>query len=214
MFAIDNDDAVRSSTVIRLAAGLALAALALGSGGEVRAQTPVAPDATPLRSGFHFSIGLGGGSVSASCEGCEVDFFDNRLTGLSGTIQLGGAVSSKLVIAAEASGWLKNEPPIYRRIAALSLVVLGYPSETAGFFVKGGFGGLRAIIEDDFVLVQTDAWTAQTGIGYDIPVGSAMLTPYATYERTFGGTTWFNGIVSPVTALPNGIHFGMALTVH
>jgi hypothetical protein len=119
------------------------------------------------------------------------------VSGLSGIVQLGGAVSSRLVIAVEGSGWLTNEPPIYRRIAALSLVVRGYPGGTAGFFIKGGFGGLRAIIEDDFVRFQTDAWTAQTGIGYDIPIGSAMLTPYATYERTFGGTTWFNGIRQP-----------------
>jgi hypothetical protein len=27
-------------------------------------------------------------------------------------IQLGGAVNSRLVIAVEAAGWLKNEPPI------------------------------------------------------------------------------------------------------
>lgn len=197
-----------------IAAGLAAAALTLGSGTGVAAQQPAGPEGAQLRSGFHFSIGLGGGSVSASCDGCDVDFFDNRLTGLSGVVQLGGAVSSRLIVAAEASGWLKNEPPIYRRIAALNLVLIGYPGETTGFFIKAGFGGLRAIIEDDFVRFQTDAWTAQTGIGYDIPVGNAMLTPFATYERTFGGTTWFNGIVSPVTALPNAIHFGMAFTVH
>ena len=214
MNSITRDDAVPSRPSIGRVAGLALAALTLGLAGDVRGQQLTAPEATPLRSGFHFSIGLGAGSVSASCEGCEVDFFENRLSGFSGTVQLGGAVSSRLVIAVEGSGWLRNEPPIYRRIAAASLVVLGYPGETAGFFVKGGFGGLRAIIENDFVRFQTDAWTAQTGIGYDIPIGGAMLTPYATYERTFGGTTWFNGIVSPVTALPNAIHVGMALTVH
>jgi hypothetical protein len=84
--------------------------------------------ATPLRDGFHFSMGLGGGSVSASCDGCAVDFFEDRLNGLSGRIQVGGAVSSKLVLAAELSGWMKNDSPVYRQIGAISLVVLGYPA--------------------------------------------------------------------------------------
>jgi hypothetical protein len=197
-------------------AGLGAAVLCFGPVTDLQAQQPgtIAQVATPLRDGFHFSMGIGGGSVSASCDGCAVDFFDDRLNGLSGRIQVGGAVSSKLVIAAELSGWMKNDVPVYRRIAAIGLVVLGYPSETSGFFVKGGVGGLRAFIEDDFNEFQTDAWTAQAGIGFDILIGDAMLTPYANYVYTFNGESWFNDIVSPVTVLPNAILLGMALTVH
>jgi hypothetical protein len=105
--------------------------------------------------------------------------------------------------------------PIYRRMAALSLVVLGYPSATSGLFVKGGFGGLRAIAENDLVTAQTDAWTAQTGIGYNIRLGGrALLTAYANCVRTFSGATWFNGVSSPIAVLPNAIQFGTAFTIH
>lgn len=212
MFAtMGNERGIRGA----LAAGLA-AALVIASAGAAHALQAggAGPEGPALREGFHFSIGLGSGSASIACDGCEVDFFDDRLNGVSGQIQLGGAVSSRLVIAAEFSGWLKNDAPIYRRMAALSLVVLGYPSETTGFFLKGGLGGLRAIIENDAILFQTDAWTAQSGLGWDIPVGSALLTPYAQYVRTFGGQSWFNGVVSPVTVLPNAIQVGMGLTLH
>jgi hypothetical protein len=198
-----------------VAAGLIIALLAAGGSSQLSAQQSSAParDA-PLRNGLHFSIGLGSASVSASCAECNTDFFDNRLNGLSGSIQLGGAATSRLVIAAEFTGWMKNDEPIYRRIAALDLVVLGYPGERSGFFIKGGIGALRAIAEDDFTRLQTDAWTGQTGLGYDIAVGGVMLTPYVNYVRTFNAETYFNGVVSPVVVLPNAIQFGTALTIH
>lgn len=199
-----------------LVAGLGAAVLCIGPVTDLQAQVPgtIGPVAAPLRDGFHFSLGIGGGSISASCDECPVDFFDDRLNGLSGRIQVGRAVSSNLVIAAELSGWMRNDRPVFRRIAAVGLVVLGYPSDTSGFFVKGGVGGLRASIDDDFYDFQTDAWTAQAGIGIDILIGDAMLTPYANHVRTFNGQTWFNDLVSPVTVLPNAILLGMALTVH
>ena len=54
---------------------------------------------------------------------------------------------------------------------------------------------------------QTDAWTAQTGIGYDIRVGGhSMLTVYANYLRTFAGATWFNGVSSAIAVMPNAIY--------
>jgi hypothetical protein len=196
-------------------ASLIMAVLATGGMSKLSAQqTNASAASAPLRSGFHFSIGLGSASVSASCAQCATDFFDNRLNGLSGNIQLGGAATSRLVIAAEFSGWMKNDEPIYRRIAALNLVVLGYPSENVGFFIKGGAGALRAIAEDDFIRLQTDAWTAQTGLGYDIALGGIMLTPYVNYVRTFNAATYFNGVESPVVVLPNAIQFGTALTIH
>jgi len=197
-----------------LVAVMMAGALALVAAGDLRAQQSRAPAAAPARGGFHFSIGLGSASVAASCAECDVDFFENRLNGLSGIIQLGGAVTSRLVIAAEFMGWMKNDAPIYRRIAALDLVILGYPSETSGFFIKGGAGAMRAIAENDFIVAQTDAWTAQTGLGYDIRLGGIMLTAYANYVRTFSGVTYFNGVTSPIAVVPNALQFGTALTLH
>jgi hypothetical protein len=176
--------------------------------GTESAQSPTA------RNGFHFSVGLGSASMGASCDQCDPNPFVDRLNGLSGFVQLGGAVNPQLVITGEFLGWVSNDDPIFRRVAGLSLGVLGYPSPNSGFFVKGAFGGVRAIVEDDFISVQTDAWMATTGVGFDIPVSSAlMITPYLNYVRSFGGETTANGFVSPVPLLPNAFQFGAALTV-
>lgn len=167
------------------------------------------------RSGVHFSIGLGPGSVSASCDVCTTDFFEDRLTGLSGVLQLGFFANPRLAVTGEFIGWVNNEDPVYRRVAGLAVGVLGYPGETSGFFVKGTIGGVRAIGENDLLIVQTDAWMATTGIGYDLSVGTDVaLTLYANYIRSFGGATWVNGLDSDVVVTPNALQIGLGLTVH
>ncbi len=154
---------------------LAAAALTVSSPGDASAQSVPADGSPPARSGFHFSVGLGSASVSATCSGCGIDFLQDRMNGFSGRLQLGGAVTPRLVLAGEFLGWMKNDDVLNRRIAALSVVLLGYPSATGGFFVKGGLGVLRAIGENDYVIVRSDALMATTGVGYDIPVGGSGL---------------------------------------
>jgi hypothetical protein len=130
-------------------------------------------------------------------------------------VQLGFFANPRLAVTAEFMGWLKNDDPVYRRIAGLALGVIGYPSAESGFFVKGTVGGLRAVGENDLLRVQTDAWMATTGIGYDVSVGQGVgVTLYANYVRTFGGFTWVNGLESDVVVTPQTIQIGIGLTVH
>jgi len=159
---------------------------------------------------------MGSSSVSASCPSCAVDVLSDRINGFSGTVQVGGAITPKLIVAGEFMGWMRNDVPIYRRIAALNIVVIGYPTPGSGFFVRGGGGALRAIIEDDFTLAQTDAFSSQIGVGYDFPMGNGRLkfTPQVTYISTFGGATTFNGISSPEVVAPNMLQIGIGLTFH
>ena len=110
---------------------------------------------------------------------------------------------------------MKNDDPVYRRMAGLGVSLLGYPSASGGFFVKATVGGLRAIVENDDLRVQTDAWMAVTGIGYDAPLGEKLaVTLYADYVRAFGGGTWVNGFSSDLVVTPNALQVGVALTVH
>ena len=194
------------------AAVLAAAALPASSS----AQTPTGDAAAdPPRGGVHFSVGLGPGSASASCPGCGSDFFEDRLTGVSGVAQLGFFANPRLAVVGEFVGWLRNDAPIYRRVAGLGVGILGYPSANSGFFVKGSVGGIRAIAEDDVLTIQTDAWMATTGIGYDLPVAeSVSVTLYANYVRGFAGATWANGVSSPVVVTPNAVQVGAGFTVH
>lgn len=198
------------------ATALLVATLIVPSAGQAQQSTTNDPaPAEAGRGGFHFSAGVGSGSVSVTCPGCETNFFADRLNGLSGVVQLGGFVTPQLAIAAEFMGWMKNDLPVYRRVASLGVSVLGYPNADSGFFVKGSLGGIRAIGENDFVIVQTDAFMTTTGIGYDIPVGDqTAVTVYANYVRAFGAGTAVNGFSSDFVATPNLLQFGLGLTVH
>jgi len=201
-------------TVAVVAAG---ALLTLGGTHRLAAQETVGgpAQAQATRSGFHFAIGLGTASVSASCPGCDTSFFEDRLNGFSGVLQVGAVATPRLVVAGEFMGWIKNEDPVYRRVAGLSVVLMGYPSASSCFFIKSGVGGIRAIAEDDFLTLQTDAFMSTFGIGFDLRLGErTMLTPYANYVRSFGGQSWINGVVSPVVVTPNAIQLGTSLTLH
>ena len=130
-------------------------------------------------------------------------------------VKMAAPVPPQLIVTGEFIGWVKNDEPLLRRVAGLSVALLGYPSASSGFFLKGGVGGVRAIAEDDLLLVETNAWMATTGVGFDIPVGgTAMITPYVNYVRSFGGTTHVNGVLSPVAVFPNAFQLGLALSVH
>lgn len=210
--------APRSHTNLRLPLlhpALVVVLMSLGGAAGSAAQEADSPASAPLRSGFHFSLGVGTASMGATCDACSTNFFEDRINGFSGVLQLGGALTPQLVLTGEFIGWIRNDDPLLRRVAGLSVAVLGYPSASSGFFVKGGVGGVRAIAEDDVLLVETNAWMSTTGVGFDIPVGaSAMVTPYLNYVRSFGGATHVNGVLSPVAVMPNAFQLGVALSVH
>jgi hypothetical protein len=169
---------------------------------------------TPLRQGFNFSLGLGSASVGATCSACDMDLFDDRIGGLSGNVRIGASVTSRLVLAVEGMGWFNNSDDIYRRVASASVVLLGYPSETSSFFVKAGFGGIRGIVENDFLRVQTDGWSSQIGLGYDFPVGeSVAVTAFGEYVYTIAPATWINGVSVDEAVSPNAFNVGLAITV-
>jgi hypothetical protein len=189
--------------------------LTLFANASAEAQQTGPTDLDPARSGLHFSIGVGAASLGATCDACTANLFEDRISGFSGVLQLGGAITPRLVVTGEFIGWIRNDEPLFRRVAGLSIAFLGYPSASSGFFVKGGAGGIRAIAEDDVLVIRTDAWMGTTGVGYDIPVRTnVMITPYVNYVRSFGGTTDINGVLSPVAVMPNAFQFGLALTVH
>lgn len=168
---------------------------------------------TPLRESAFFSIGAGAASVSASCGGCTINFLADRATGLSWHVMVGGSATDRLVIAGEFGGWTGNEPPVFRRSTALSVIFRGYFRPDGRLFVKGGAGAIRMLARDDDDETKTDGWLLHAGLGYDFPMGSNGLTVYATYQWSPSGTTWVNNFLSTTTSLPNIVQLGLAYSV-
>ena len=171
-----------------------------------------AQDAQSARSGFGMSLGLGNGSAGVTCEGCG-DVEDERMDGLSGYLRMGRHISPQFFVGVEGTGWMKNSDGWERRIAAVSGVVLVYPSASAGFFVRGGAGAIRAVIEDASNSATGSGITWQAGLGYDLGLGGVALTPYVTYVESMEVALHINDVSTGFNLNPNILQFGLAVTV-
>jgi hypothetical protein len=150
------------------------------------------------REGFWFGLGLGAGSLG--CEDCE-----DRETSWSGNLKLGGTINPQFLLGVETNGWYKSEDLATLTYGNLSAVAYFYPSETSGFYLKGGLGmaNLRAEV-DGFGSESETGGGGVAGLGYDARVArNFSLTPYVNVMagRFDGGTL-------------NVVQFGLGFTWH
>ena len=163
------------------------------------------------RQGFGISFGLGAGSASVSCDGCDSD----RDTGGSGYLRIGGYISPSVMLAGESNGWTHTEEGVDETIGFLSAVAQWYPQPTTGFYLKGGLGFARAVAEDNVDEVTTGGLAITLGTGYDFRVSrNFSLTPYVNYLRSFGGELEVNGTGTDVKANVDIIQVGLGFTWH
>ena len=135
------------------------------------------------RDGFFIGLGAGVGSLG-------VEDVDDRESALSGYLKLGGAINETVLLGAESNGWIKSESEAgvdaTLTSGSLSAVAYVYPSQTSGFYLKGGLGLARLDLSASGFgssLSEGENGTAITaGIGYDIGFGGRFaLTPYGNF---------------------------------
>jgi hypothetical protein len=156
---------------VTLLAALAAALVLVPNG--TSAQNP------QTRDGFFIGFGLGGGSFG--CEGCG-----SRETSVAGHFKLGGTINSRVLIGAESAGWTKDENGARLTHSTLLGIIQFYPSETSGFFVKGGVGISRldvSVSGGGFSFSGGDSGAGFSGgLGYDVRVGTNFsITPYGLW---------------------------------
>lgn len=128
-----------------------------------------------VHQGFWIGFGLGGGVNLSE----ELD--DDRLVGGSAYLRLGGTPSQRVLLGGEAVGWAAAQ---FNEVASRSnamFIVMFFPSENGGFFVKGGVGAGTvarvAVGPPTTVQTETGLGTA-VGLGFDVRLGRNLyLTP-------------------------------------
>lgn len=147
----------------------ALAALSLLIALAVPADAQSNPQ---TREGFWISFGFGYGSLS--CENC-----DERESGTSVYLRMGGTMSQRLLIGGEANFWSKSVDNATLSVGNIGPVLYFYPSPMGGLFLKGGIGMAQIELQLG-ALDGTDTGVGVTlGVGYDARVGRGFaLTPY------------------------------------
>ena len=131
------------------------------------------------------------GSAGIDCDECE----DDRETGLTGYLRLGGYLRPNLFLGGETNGWLKSEDGVDSRISHISAVGLWYPQPATGFFLKTGLGFSLMSADDDIDELSSSGMGLTLGGGYDWRTGANFaVTPFVNYLRSFSGSADFNGV--------------------
>lgn len=125
------------------------------------------------RSGFWFNGGLGWGSLG--CDGCT-----DREGGTVLSLGVGGTVSQSVLIGGSIDGWTKEEQGTRLTASSALATIRLYPSDTDGFFFRGGLG--FGSVETEIAGVGSGSESggaALLGLGYDVRVSdNVSLTPF------------------------------------
>jgi hypothetical protein len=131
---------------------------------------------TTLRDGFWIGFGFGVGIDAVN------GINNDHPVGGSGYLRLGGTPTQQFSLGGEAIGWVRvrNDEIISR--GNVMFVVMFFPTETSGFYLKGGVGpagGTRVALEPVWTTVWTETGLGTTaGLGFDIRIGGHLyLTP-------------------------------------
>ena len=194
------------TTVVMLAAPLAL---------HAQRRTTARPAAAPMidRSGYSFSLGLGGGSNALSCGGCV----STRETGASGYLRVGKGMTPSVMAGVELNGWNKSENQGTARTSMLSAIGQYYPSLTNGFFAKSGVGIGRTTLQDNSTApsskLQSTGFGYQFGVGYDMSIARRWsITPYVNYLATAGANAQLDGVDMNEKLNANYVQYGLGLS--
>lgn len=189
--------------------------IALASAALLAAPPLVAQSAAPhvnQHKGFWIGFGLGGGSVGAECDYCGND----RTSGLSGNLKLGGTLSQSFLLGFESNGWVHSESGVDELLGFGSFIGVWYPSKTAGFYLKLGLGGMNYSADDGVDKLTATAPSGSFGLGYDLRATDNMsVTFYLNSMASSSVDVHFNGItVNDVGVSVNLVQIGVGLTWH
>ena len=188
---------------------IALLALLVCSAAPLSAQR-----AQATNNGFWFGATLGPGWVRVGCDICNAD----RGWGPSGSLRLGGRVSRKVLIGAEATGWLGGEgsgnEEVDERLWGVSVAASWYPNPRRALYWKGGIGLLSYRAEDAADALTSSALGVQLGAGWDLRVGrNWFVTPSAgLFIASLAGELKFNGAEVQDNANLSLVQLGLAVT--
>jgi hypothetical protein len=131
-------------------------------------------------------------------------------------LRFGGAVSPRVVLSGELTGWSRDENNATSTLSWATFVAQWYPQLASGFYVKAGVGG-AAIKETAFVpgfgdqRLETSNFGFEVGTGYDIRVSHGFaITPFADFLSASNANAVVNGSNTGVQLGANVFHIGIA----
>lgn len=166
---------------------------------------------THQRTGFGISFGVGAGSASADCFICDSD----SETSVSSYVRIGGYIGPRVFLSGESNAWIDSENDVDQLLGFYTATALWYPSESSGFFLKGGVGFSIYFAEDFSDEITGTASGITIGLGHDFRVGrNFSLTPYLNYLESSNFDLELNGIPIALDASADMVQIGLGFTWH
>lgn len=189
-----------------------VALLVFGATGASRAQLVQDKPLQASRQGFWIGFGFGFGNAGVTCSGCTND----RFSGGTGRLALGGTVSPNLKLGGESHVWINTEDEsIDESVANVSASAYYYPSRTGNLFVQGGVGMSAYSYDDGTTTAEANGLGLIMGVGYDIRLGRKFsLTPILAYSAALSGTLQMNGQDTGFSAKPNFVSLSLSAVWH
>ena len=142
--------------------------------------------APPLRTGFYFQLGMGGGEERLD--------FDNDLLGYSDplwafTLNLRGGftLGQHVRLGADFNSWIYPNGSVTESANSIMPNLQIYPLKRAGLYVRGGGGYAWSSISDNFYCCGSITYGGagtNVGVGWEIPVSrSVAITPTADWYQ-------------------------------
>ena len=171
--------------------------------------------------GFNFAFGIGRGSMSLKCKGCET----TPQADISGQVRVGYTVKENLYAGVELLGFQKaqivNLETVQASFAFGGGVLLWYPRRYGDAFFKFGAGmshssgTFNAGTAQQPTALELNSPTFLGGVGFDIRMGRTFsLTPYIDYFYVVGSDATLGANTAPVTVNSSVLNIGLALTLH
>ena len=186
-------------------AGLAAAPLA------AQQTRPGLAEATPppLRRGFYFQLGMGGGVEALNLDNDNLGYSDD-LWAFTLNTRGGYTFNQHVRLGADFNTWIRPDGPVTETASSIMPNVQLYPFATNGLHVRGGAGYAWSSVSDNsyyYSSITYGGFGTNVGVGWEIPISrSFAMTPTFDWYQY-----WIdNGYIGSYTE--RILSFGLALT--
>ena len=171
--------------------------------------------------GYNFAFGIGRGSMSLKCKGCET----TSQADLSGMVRVGYTIKENLFAGVELLGFQKAQIVNLETVQATfgfgGGALLWYPRRYGDGFLKIGAGWshssgtFNAGTAQQPTKLELNTPTLLGGVGFDVRMGRTFsLSPFVDYFYAIGSDATLGANTTPVTVNSSVLNLGLALTYH
>jgi hypothetical protein len=143
------------------------------------------------RRGFWLGLGLGAGGESFDLN--PTDGYSDLLYRPTVSLRLGGTVSQQLRLGGEVLSWINDVGPAVESLSSALFIAQLYPFSSSGFYLKGGLGIGRNVVDFDDGFDQGDTgFAGLLGAGYELRLSRRF---YLNPTIDLVGHRYDNGVV-------------------